>query len=152
MSLNVGYKPNQFSVWVGYRWWKNKFGINPNQPNGEADTTPNQPASKVFAFTNLVVEFLNGVVTPLAARDTESLPPPYIPKDSVPLTHLVAVWFGAPSGSRGLVDAVLTWCGRASSRGSGLNWAESLVGLARGAVRTNETSKQQHIASLYGIG
>jgi hypothetical protein len=27
-------KPNRFGIFGGYRWWKNKFGIAPNQPNG----------------------------------------------------------------------------------------------------------------------
>lgn len=33
LSLDVGQmasgKPNMFSVWAGYRWWKNKFGLEP---------------------------------------------------------------------------------------------------------------------------
>jgi hypothetical protein len=36
LALDVGKlawgKPDQFSVWTAYRWWKNKFGIDPNQP------------------------------------------------------------------------------------------------------------------------
>lgn len=36
LALDVGQmvsgKPGMFSVWGGYRWWKNKFGINPEQP------------------------------------------------------------------------------------------------------------------------
>ena len=48
--LPVEPKPNQFSVWVRCRWWKNS-GINPNQPNSEAEHDPNQPATKVFPFT-----------------------------------------------------------------------------------------------------
>jgi hypothetical protein len=36
LFLDVGKlawgKPDQFSVWTAYRWWKNKFGIDPNQP------------------------------------------------------------------------------------------------------------------------
>src|SRR5205085_1912542 len=28
----VGSRPNMVSVWTAYRWWKNKFGITPNQP------------------------------------------------------------------------------------------------------------------------
>jgi hypothetical protein len=36
LSLDVGKlawgKPDQFAVWTAYRWWKNKFGIDPNQP------------------------------------------------------------------------------------------------------------------------
>ncbi len=55
LHLDVGKmvwgKSNQFSVWVGYRWWKNKFGIQPVQPNGEAIDNPNEPATKVFPFT-----------------------------------------------------------------------------------------------------
>jgi hypothetical protein len=27
-------QPNKYGVFAGYRWWKNKFGIDPNQPNG----------------------------------------------------------------------------------------------------------------------
>jgi hypothetical protein len=38
LALDVGKlawgKPDQFSVWTAYRWWKNKFGIDPNQPFG----------------------------------------------------------------------------------------------------------------------
>jgi hypothetical protein len=26
--------PNRFGVFGGYRYWKNKFGIDPNQPTG----------------------------------------------------------------------------------------------------------------------
>jgi hypothetical protein len=55
LHLDVGQmawnKANRFSVWAGYRWWKNKFGIDPIQPNGEAEHDPNQPAGKVFPFT-----------------------------------------------------------------------------------------------------
>ena len=29
----VGSRPNMVSVWTAYRWWKNKFGITPNQPS-----------------------------------------------------------------------------------------------------------------------
>ena len=36
LLLDVGKlawgKPDQFAVWTAYRWWKNKFGIDPNQP------------------------------------------------------------------------------------------------------------------------
>ena len=36
LSLDVGQmvmgKPGMYSVWGSYRWWKNKFGINPQQP------------------------------------------------------------------------------------------------------------------------
>ena len=36
LFLDVGKlawgKADQFSVWGAYRWWKNKFGIDPNQP------------------------------------------------------------------------------------------------------------------------
>jgi hypothetical protein len=36
LSLDVGKlawgKADQLSVWTAYRWWKNKFGIDPNQP------------------------------------------------------------------------------------------------------------------------
>jgi hypothetical protein len=38
LNLDVGEmvwgKRQQFIVWGGYRWWKNKFGIDPNQPGG----------------------------------------------------------------------------------------------------------------------
>jgi hypothetical protein len=38
LLLDVGKlawgKPDQFAVWTAYRWWKNKFGIDPNQPGG----------------------------------------------------------------------------------------------------------------------
>ena len=38
LSLDVGQlawnKPGQLSTWVAYRYWVNKFGIDPNQPNG----------------------------------------------------------------------------------------------------------------------
>jgi hypothetical protein len=55
LNLDVGKmiwdQPNRFTVWAGYRWWKNKFGINPIQPNGEAEHDPNQPGGKVFPFT-----------------------------------------------------------------------------------------------------
>jgi hypothetical protein len=38
LSLDVGQmvggKPGMFSVFAAYRWWDNKFGITPNQPNG----------------------------------------------------------------------------------------------------------------------
>jgi hypothetical protein len=38
LSLDVGQmvggRPGMFSVFAAYRWWDNKFGINPNQPNG----------------------------------------------------------------------------------------------------------------------
>jgi len=27
-------QPDRFAIFGGYRWWKNKFGISPNQPNG----------------------------------------------------------------------------------------------------------------------
>jgi hypothetical protein len=27
-------QPQRFAIFGGYRWWKNKFGIDPNQPNG----------------------------------------------------------------------------------------------------------------------
>jgi hypothetical protein len=44
LLLDVGKlawgKPDQFAVWTAYRWWKNKFGIDPNQPG--------------FSFTNTV--------------------------------------------------------------------------------------------------
>jgi hypothetical protein len=26
--------PQRYAIFGGYRWWQNKFGINPNQPNG----------------------------------------------------------------------------------------------------------------------
>ena len=26
--------PQRYAIFAGYRWWKNKFGIDPNQPNG----------------------------------------------------------------------------------------------------------------------
>jgi hypothetical protein len=26
--------PQRYVIFGGYRWWKNKFGIEPNQPNG----------------------------------------------------------------------------------------------------------------------
>ena len=26
--------PRRYVIFGGYRWWKNKFGINPDQPNG----------------------------------------------------------------------------------------------------------------------
>jgi hypothetical protein len=48
----VGSKPDKFTLWVGYRWWVNKFGIQPNQPNGEAVDNPNEPKTKIFPFTN----------------------------------------------------------------------------------------------------
>ena len=55
LNLDVGKmlwgRPNQYSVWVGYRWWKNKFGIQPNQPNGDAVDDPNEPKTQVFPFT-----------------------------------------------------------------------------------------------------
>jgi hypothetical protein len=55
LHLDVGKmiwdKPNRVSVWTGYRWWKNKFGIDPNQPNGEAEHDPFQPATKIFPYT-----------------------------------------------------------------------------------------------------
>jgi hypothetical protein len=38
LHLDVGKmvwnQANRFSIWGDYRWWKNKFGIDPNQPNG----------------------------------------------------------------------------------------------------------------------
>jgi hypothetical protein len=38
LNLDVGQmlggRPRHFIVWGGYRWWKNKFGIDPNQPAG----------------------------------------------------------------------------------------------------------------------
>ncbi len=38
LSLDVGQmawnKPGKLAVWVAYRYWKNKFGITENQPNG----------------------------------------------------------------------------------------------------------------------
>lgn len=38
LALDVGKlaggKADQFSVWAAYRWWKNNFGIDPNQPFG----------------------------------------------------------------------------------------------------------------------
>jgi hypothetical protein len=38
MHLDVGKmawgKADQLSVWAGFRWWKNKFGLDPNQPPG----------------------------------------------------------------------------------------------------------------------
>jgi hypothetical protein len=53
--LDVGQiawnKPNQFSVWVGYRWWKNKFGISSAQPHSDAGRDPDEPAVKTFPFT-----------------------------------------------------------------------------------------------------
>jgi hypothetical protein len=27
-------EPHRYAMFGGYRWWKNKFGINPNQPTG----------------------------------------------------------------------------------------------------------------------
>lgn len=55
LNLDVGQlfwdKPNRLSVWVGFRWWKNKFGIQPNQPNGDAVDNPNEAKTKVFPFT-----------------------------------------------------------------------------------------------------
>jgi hypothetical protein len=43
LALDVGKlawgKADQFSVWTAYRWWKNKFGINPNQPFGSFSNT-----------------------------------------------------------------------------------------------------------------
>ncbi|HVZ53874.1 MAG TPA: hypothetical protein VG986_18040 [Pseudolabrys sp.] len=38
LSLDVGpwlgMRPNMYSIWGGYRYWVNKFGIDPNQPGG----------------------------------------------------------------------------------------------------------------------
>jgi hypothetical protein len=43
LFLDVGKlawgKADQFSVWGAYRWWKNKFGIDPNQPFGSFSNT-----------------------------------------------------------------------------------------------------------------
>lgn len=43
LALDVGKlawgKADQFSVWTAYRWWKNKFGIQPNQPFGTFPST-----------------------------------------------------------------------------------------------------------------
>ncbi len=43
LSLDVGQmvwsKPGMLSVWGGYRWWKNKFGIDPNQFGGHFSQT-----------------------------------------------------------------------------------------------------------------
>jgi len=43
LLLDVGKlawgKADQFSVWTAYRWWKNKFGIAPNQPFGSFSNT-----------------------------------------------------------------------------------------------------------------
>jgi hypothetical protein len=43
LALDVGKlawgKADQFSVWTAYRWWKNKFGIDPNQPFGPFTNT-----------------------------------------------------------------------------------------------------------------
>jgi hypothetical protein len=54
LYLDVGNmawdQPNQFLVWAGYRWWKNKFGISPNQPTGEAGRDPNEPQGFPFTF------------------------------------------------------------------------------------------------------
>jgi hypothetical protein len=30
----LGNQPQRFAVFGGYRYWKDKFGIDPNQPNG----------------------------------------------------------------------------------------------------------------------
>src|SRR6516165_8793961 len=49
----------------------------------------------------LLLNPLDGVTTPMAARDIESLPAAYILKDNSPLIHSVAVWLGA-AFSRGL--------------------------------------------------
>jgi hypothetical protein len=55
LHLDVGKmlwdQPNRLSVWAGYRWWKNKFGIQPIQPNGEAVDDPNRPATDIFQYT-----------------------------------------------------------------------------------------------------
>jgi hypothetical protein len=44
LSLDVGQmvsgKPNLFSVWGAYRWWDNKFGIDPNQTFGGFPKVP----------------------------------------------------------------------------------------------------------------
>jgi hypothetical protein len=54
LHLDVGKmvwnQSGRFFVWGGYRWWKNKFGIDPIQPNGEAEHDPFQPP-KIFPFT-----------------------------------------------------------------------------------------------------
>lgn len=38
LTLDLGKmlwdRPKRLSIWAGYRWWKNKFGIAPNQPSG----------------------------------------------------------------------------------------------------------------------
>ena len=38
LSLDIGQmifgKPEMLQIWGAYRWWKNKFGIDPNQPTG----------------------------------------------------------------------------------------------------------------------
>lgn len=43
LQLDVGKlawgKADQFAVWTAYRWWKNKFGIDPNQPFGSFSNT-----------------------------------------------------------------------------------------------------------------
>ncbi|HEY4297619.1 MAG TPA: hypothetical protein VGM85_14185 [Paraburkholderia sp.] len=35
----LGYRPGMYSVWGGYRYWVNKFGINPSQPFGNFTAT-----------------------------------------------------------------------------------------------------------------
>jgi len=35
----IGQRPNMYSIWGGYRYWKNKFGINPSQPFGNFTAT-----------------------------------------------------------------------------------------------------------------
>ena len=55
LNLDVGKmawdKTNQLSVFVGYRFWKNKFGIKTTQPNGESLDNPNEPKTQTFPFT-----------------------------------------------------------------------------------------------------
>ena len=55
LHLDVGKivwdQPNRFSVWAGYRWWKNKFGISSAQPNSDALRDPNEATITNFPFT-----------------------------------------------------------------------------------------------------
>jgi hypothetical protein len=46
-------QPERFAIFGGYRWWKNKFGIDPNQPNGPVvrtleSTTSDRSQTKVM--------------------------------------------------------------------------------------------------------
>ena len=33
-AKGCGTQPQRYAIFAGYRWWKNKFGISENQPNG----------------------------------------------------------------------------------------------------------------------